>query len=132
MKKEFSKEWISSKLPRKQRKYRYNAPLHIRQKLVSANLSSELRKKYKRRSFSLRKGDSVKVMRGSFKGKLGKVSEVDLKKITVYIEGLKRKKSDGKEIQIPFKPSNLQIISLNLEDKKRAKIIERKLSEASK
>lgn len=126
MRKEFSKEWVSSKQPRKQRKYRYNAPLHIRQSFTNANLSQELRSKYKKRKFPLKVGDSVKVMRGNFKGKSGKVSKVDLREVKVYIEGLKRKKSDGKEVQVPFKPSNLQIISLNMEDKKRTKIADRK------
>ena len=49
MKKDFSKSWKSSRQPRKQRKYVFNAPLHIRHKLVSANLSKELRKKYGKR-----------------------------------------------------------------------------------
>ena len=128
MKQEFSREWIKSKQPRKQRKYRYNAPLHIRHKFISVNLNKELRKKYNRRSFPLRVGDSVKVMRGGFKGKIGKISKVSLRDLKVYIEGLKRKKSDGKEVQIPFEPSNLQIISLNMEDKKRLKIVERNKS----
>ncbi len=132
MKKEFSKNWVSSKQPRKQRKYRYNAPLHIRQNFVSTNFNKELRKKYNKRSFPLRAGDSVKVMRGGFKGKTGKISKVDLKDIKVYIEGLKRKKSDGKEVQVPFKPSNLQIISVNIEDKKRAKIADKKISKNPK
>ena len=63
MKAKFSKKWKSSKQPRKQRKYRAEAPLHVKHKLVSANLSKELRKKYGRRSFPLRKGDTVLVKR---------------------------------------------------------------------
>ena len=73
MKTKFSGSWVKSKQPRKQRKYRYNAPLHIRQKFVGAHLSRELRKKYGKRSASLRKGDNVKIMRGQFRNKSGKV-----------------------------------------------------------
>ena len=42
MKKIFSKHWKSSKQPRKQRKYRAKAPLHIKRKLLNVNLSKEL------------------------------------------------------------------------------------------
>jgi len=73
MKKEFSVKWIGSKQPRKQRKYRANAPLHIKRKFMSANLAKELRKRYGNRSFPLKKGDSIKIMRGEFKGKTGKI-----------------------------------------------------------
>src|SRR3989338_176397 len=46
MKNKFSTKWKESKQPRKQRKYRANAPLHLRKKFVNVNLSKELRKKY--------------------------------------------------------------------------------------
>lgn len=58
-----------SKQPRKQRKARYNAPLHIRHKFMSAALSDELRDKYGKRSFPLRKGDTVRVVRETIKVK---------------------------------------------------------------
>jgi len=111
---------------RKQRKYLANAPLHIRRKLLSANLSKELRKKYGRRSFLLRKGDNVKVMRGKFRGKTGKIGNVDLKKLRVSIDGLQRQKKDGTKVNVYFAPSNLQIQELVLEDKKRINALERK------
>jgi len=129
MRKKFSKKWISSKQPRKQRKYRYNAPLHIRQKLVSDHLSKELRKELGIRSLPVRKGDKVKIMRGQFKGKEGKVTKVDLKKLKIYIDVAKRKKVSGQEVQVPVDPSNVMIIELNKEDKKRLKKIERKKGE---
>jgi len=126
MKKEWSREWVRSIQPRKQRKYRYNAPLHIRHKLVSAHLSLELRKKYGKRSIPLRKGDEVKIMRGEFKGLKGIIERVDLKKLKVYIDTLKTKKSDGSEVLRAIDPSNLMITSLNLDDKMRLKVLERK------
>jgi len=112
---------------RKQRKFLYNAPLHVRRKLLSAHLSKELQEKYKRRSFPVRVGDEVEVMRGEFKKRTGKVAKVDLKKYKVYIEGLTRKKVEGREKMVPIHPSNLRIINLNLEDKKRVEALERKL-----
>ena len=125
----WSKHWKSSKKPRKQRKYVYHAPLHVRRKFLSAHLSKELREKYKRRSFPVRKGDEVEIMRGEFKRKTGKVIRVDPKKIKVFIEGIKRKKVDGSEVQVPIHPSNLRIINLNLEDKERLKALMRKVKE---
>src|SRR3989338_9779092 len=119
MKSSFSTAWKSSTQVRKQRKYRYNAPLHIRHKFLSAHLSKELRKKYGKRALPLRKGDEVLVMRGSFSGKKAKISFVDLKNSKVAIEGLQRTKKDGSKVDLYFYPSNLQIISLILDDKRR-------------
>jgi large subunit ribosomal protein L24 len=116
-----------SKKARKQRKFLFTAPLHLRRKMLSAHLSKELREKYKRRSLPLRKGDEVEIMRGEFKGKKGKISRVDLKNYKVYVEGITRKRTTGIEVQVPIHPSNLRIINLNLNDKKRLEAIERKI-----
>ncbi|MFH7880652.1 MAG: 50S ribosomal protein L24 [Candidatus Aenigmatarchaeota archaeon] len=114
-----------SKKPRKQRKFLIEAPLHIRRKMISSHLSKELREKYKRRSLPLRKGDEVKIMRGEFKGKIGKVVKIDTKKYKVYVDVAKKKRTVGTEYLVPISPSNLMIINLNLEDKYRQKILER-------
>ena len=116
-----------SKKARKQRKFLFTAPLHLRRKMISAHLSKELKEKYKRRSLPVRKGDEVEIMRGEFKGRKGKVSRVDLKNYKVYIEGITRKKTTGIEVQVPIHPSNLRIIGLNLNDKKRLEVLERKI-----
>jgi len=116
---------IKSKKPSKQRKALYQAPLHIKHKLLSAHLSKELRKQWKKRSLSIRKGDEVRVMRGKFKGITGKISKVDMKRLKVYIENIKRKKVSGEEIHLPIHPSNLLIINPVMDDPKRNKIIER-------
>ncbi|MEM1577502.1 MAG: 50S ribosomal protein L24 [Candidatus Pacearchaeota archaeon] len=126
MAKKWSKHWKSSKNPKKQRKYRFNAPLHIRHKFLSSNLSRELRKKYGFRSIPLRKGDVVKIMRGKFKGKIAKVIKIDLKKLKVYLEGINIKKQSGVNVLVPFDASKLQVVELNLDDKKRLEIIERR------
>ncbi|MGB9577511.1 MAG: 50S ribosomal protein L24 [Candidatus Micrarchaeia archaeon] len=104
------KAFHASKQPRKARKRFYSMPLHKKASLVRAHLSKELRKKLGCRSARLRKGDKVRVMRGSFKKKEGKVVEVDLKKAKVFIEGIVSKKQGGKEKLIPLQPSNLMII----------------------
>ena len=69
----------------------------------------------------MRKGDVVKIMRGKYKKKQARIIEVNTRFAKVYIEGIQVKKTDGSKANIPFRPSNLQIIELNTEDKKRMK-----------
>jgi len=115
----WSRFWNSSKNPGKQRKFVYHAPLHVRHKLVSVQLSKELRAKYGKRNISARKGDEVEITTGEFKKKTGKIRKINLKKMKIYIDGITRKKVEGTDIQVPINPSNLKIVNLNLEDKKR-------------
>jgi len=119
---------IKTKQPRKQRRLLYQAPQHVRHKLMSAHLSEELRKQYQFRSLPVRTGDVVTVMRGDHKGHTGKVIRLDHKEYRIYIEGLVRKKADGSEVPIPVHPSKVQIIKLNLDDEWRKKIIDRKMA----
>lgn len=119
MKKEYSSKWTGSSQPRKQRKFRANAPLHRKRNQLSVNLSKELREKHDTRNVVVRKDDKVKIMRGKFKGKEGKVTSVKIKLEKVYIEGIQVKKQDGSMASVPLRASNLQIIELNLNDKKR-------------
>jgi large subunit ribosomal protein L24 len=129
MRTKFSNKWKASKQPRKQRKYVYNAPLHTRNKFMAAHLSEELMKKYKRRNFPVKKGDSVMIMRGQFKGKTGNINSVNYKKIKVYVDGAEMLKKDGTKAFYPIHPSNLMIKELDLKDKERKKAIERSLLE---
>ena len=118
---DFSRSWKRSKQPRKQRKYRKNAPRHIRNKFLSIHLSKELRKEYKKRNITIRKGDKVKVLRGQFKGKTGIVDRINTKKVKIYVTGLEMIKKDGSKTFYPVDPSNLIITEFNLEDKMRKK-----------
>ena len=132
MKNKFSKHWVSSKQPRKQRKYIVNAPLHIKHKFLAAHLSKDLIKKYNKRAIPVRKGDTVKIVRGKFKKKAGKIEKVLPKKTRVYIENIQNIKRDGSKTYIPIHPSNLIITELNLEDKERQKILQRNKLETKK
>lgn len=116
---------MRSTQPRKQRKYRYNAPMHVRRRLVSAHLEKALRKEYKKRSLPVRKGDEVKITRGNFAGVRGKVSRVDLKSLKVYIDSAKVKKVSGQEVEAAIDPSNIMITKLEFDDKKRRKFLTR-------
>lgn len=65
-------------------------------------------------------------MRGKFKGRTGKVARINYKKYRVYVEGITRKRTVGTEAQVSLHPSKLKITNLNLDDKRRQKIMERK------
>lgn len=119
VKKLFSKTWLRSVQPRKQRKYRHNAPLHVKQKMVHVHLSSELRAKYHFRNVQVRKGDKVKIMRGKYKKKEGVVEKVNLKREKVFVAGIEIIRQDGTKVPLKLSPSNLLIVDLNLSDKKR-------------
>lgn len=127
--KTFSKTWKASKDKSKQRKYKFNAPLHTKRAMLSANLSKELKEKYTRRSFPVIVGDKVKVMRGSFKGKIGKVTTVKVKSSKLLLDVAYIMKKSGAKSFYPVDASNVQIVELNLKDSLREKSLSVKTSE---
>ncbi|MEM3921739.1 MAG: 50S ribosomal protein L24 [Nitrososphaerota archaeon] len=111
--------------PRKQRKLLFNAPMHRLPKLMSAHLSPELREKYNRRSFPIRVGDKVRILRGEFKGIEGKVTSVDRERQVIYVENVTIKKADGTSVSRPIHVSNVMITELNLDDEYRKRALAR-------
>lgn len=112
---------MPSAKPRIQRFRRFNAPMHVRQRLAHAHVSKELKAKLgiKKRAVQVRQGDTVKVMAGKEYGRAGKVTRVDLRDSTVLIDGITRKNAKGKEMLIPVRVSKVYITDLNLSDKMR-------------
>ena len=123
---------MKSEKARKQRRNLFNAPMHKKRKWMASHLEEKLLLKYDRRSMPVITGDTVKVMRGSFKGHEDKVSDVNVSKRYVEVEGLTMVKADGKKIAKPIHPSNLLITKLNLTDRWRREKLERGLSEEAK
>ncbi len=113
---------ISSSKPRKQRLFRYTAPMHERQKFLHVHVDKALRQKLptKTRAVQVSRGDTVRVMSGAKRGASGKVTRVNLRTGKLYIDSLKKKDAKGKEFQIPISSSNVYITDLNLTDKRRA------------
>jgi large subunit ribosomal protein L24 len=111
---------VSSK-PRKSRKRAITAPKHIKAKSVAAHLSEGLQKEVGSRSIALRKGDTVKILRGSFKGKEGKITNINRETGKIYVEKVIRKKSDGTEFNVAIDPSVTIVRDLDKSDKKRMK-----------
>jgi large subunit ribosomal protein L24 len=110
-----------SKLPRKQHKMLHNAPKHIMHKKMGVHLDEKLLLDYNVRSMPVRKGDTVKIMRGALKGHVDKVAKVSLKKGMVNVENATVAKADGTQLPKWIHPSNLLITRLDLSDPWRKK-----------
>ena len=105
---------------RKSRKAHFSAPSSIRRKILSSHLSKDLKAKYNVRSIPVRKGDTVKVMRGTYKGRSGKVQSVYRRRWCIYIEKLVKEKVNGQQAQLPIHPSNVEITALRLDADRKA------------
>lgn len=116
----------TSAKPSAQRRQLYNMPLHLRHKLLSAKLSKDLQQKYGIKRLPVRAGDVVRIMRGDFAGHEGKVVKVDLKRARIFIEGVQIKKADKTPVYYPVHPSKVMIVKLDVSDKYRLRIIERR------
>ena len=114
--------------PSKQRKRMYQATANERYRRFSAPLSSKLKESHGTGSVPVRKGDTVMIMRGDRRGSEGKITQIDRKNYRIFIEGANREKVDGTTILVPIHPSKVMITRLNLDDKWRKKILERKLT----
>ena len=95
-------------------------PKHKRDKMVGAILDDTLRKQYGRKNIRVVKGDSVRVIRGEYKGVEGKVEKVNTENSTFHIEGIQREKIRGGQVKVPIHSSNVMVISLNLDDDYRS------------
>lgn len=112
--------------PSTARRRRYNAPNHIKRKFLSAPLSPSLRAEYGTRSMPVIVDDTVSITKGDRKLSEGKVLRVNTAESKVYIEGVTRTRQDGSTVQIPVRAENVIITRLNLNDKWRRDILERK------
>ncbi|CAL1704708.1 unnamed protein product [Somion occarium] len=92
---------------------------------MSSALAKELRAKYNTRSLPVRKDDEVRIVRGKYKGREGKVTQVYRKKWVIHVDRVQRDKSNGASTPIGIHPSNVIITTIKL-DKDRRAILERK------
>ncbi|EGF80196.1 hypothetical protein BATDEDRAFT_7066, partial [Batrachochytrium dendrobatidis JAM81] len=110
---------------RKSRKAHFTAPSSVRRVIMSSGLSKELRTKHNVRSIPIRREDEVQIVRGTHKGREGKVTTVYRRKYVIYIEKVTRDKANGNTIPIPIHPSNVVITKIKM-DKDRKALLERK------
>lgn len=118
-----------SKNPKKQRKYQFNTDKNEVHKVMSSNLSSDLREQKGFRSLPIRVGDTVAITRGSEKGRSGKIIRVNLKKQRVFVDKVVKRKTDNTEVPMPIHPSNLVITKYYGKDRRRLEIINRRIKD---
>ena len=99
----------------------YMASFNTLSKQLGAHLSQELREKYGVRSARVIKGDTVKVLRGEYKGIDGKITNVSIEKKGISIEGIKKEKLKGGNIDVYIHTSNIVVTDLNTDDRWRKK-----------
>ena len=104
----------------------YRAVNQVVSKQICAPLSKQLRKNYERRRIRIMIDDTVKVIRGEYKGITGKVSKISTGSNSIAIEGNKKEKLKGDKIDIYIHSTNVIITALNTDDKWRLKILEKK------
>lgn len=114
--------------PNKQRKAIWNTSNSRMNRHLSAPLSSGLQTRHEVKSLPVRKGDTVKIVRGDFNGVEGKVTEVDRSRNRLYVEGVTREKVAGTQTKMTIHPSKVQITNLTLDDRWRSKSLEKKKS----
>ena len=119
---------VQSSKTRKQRKAFYNAPAHIRRKMVSSHLSDELCKDFGIHAAQVVKGDTVRVMRGDedVVDVEGKVTQVDTRSGRLVIENVTISKADGTLVARPIHASKVEITKLNLSDPMRKQTLSKK------
>jgi large subunit ribosomal protein L24 len=110
----------------------YAASQHVLSKQLRSHLAKDLKEKYHCKSTRVTEGDNVKVLRGEFKGIEGKVTRVSTERRGIAIEGIKREKLKGGNVDIYIHPSNVVITSLNLEDKWRQNRLEGQKTKTAK
>ncbi len=100
-----------------------------KQKRLTAGLSKDLRTEYGIRTSSLRKGDTVRIAKGDYKGHEGKVSSVDVASLRITVEGVQMSKMDGTKKNVMLSPSQVTLTKLDLSDKLRKKSLDKKKTE---
>jgi len=102
--------------PRRQRRALYTSHTAERRRTMSVALSRELRGRFHRRSLPVRKGDTVRVLSGSFVGREERVAKVDRRGLSVTLDNVTLKAADEKLKPLALRTSHLVLTRLNLSD----------------
>jgi large subunit ribosomal protein L24 len=96
-----------------------------RRRMMAVPLSRELRQRYGRRSLPLRKGDTVRVLSGSYStvGEERRVAKVDRRHYRVTLDNVTTKTADAKLKPLPIRTSHLVLTKLNLSDPWRRRVL---------
>jgi large subunit ribosomal protein L24 len=115
----------TSRQPRRQRKAMYDADHQERRRRMAVPLSRELRTRYGRRSLPVRKGDTVRVLSGSYStvGEERRVAKVNRRDYRLTLDNVTTKTADAKLKPLPIRASHLVLTKLNLSDPWRRRIL---------
>jgi len=102
--------------PRRQRRALYEASTSERRRRMTVPLSRELRRRFHRRNVPLRKGDTVRVLSGSFAGREERVARVSRRSYSVTLDNVTLKTAEEKLKPLALRLSHLVITHLNLAD----------------
>jgi ribosomal protein uL24 len=109
--------------PRRQRKAYYTAGTFQRRRRMTVPLSRDLRSRFHARSLPIRKGDTVRVLSGSFVGREERVAKVDRRGYSVVLDNVTLKTGEEKLKPLPIRTAHLVITRLNLSDPWRRRIL---------
>jgi large subunit ribosomal protein L26e len=110
---------------RKSRKAYFTSDSETRHRLLSAHLDKDLRTKYGVRAVPIRKDDEVKIVRGDYKGREGKVLSVYRRKFVIHVDRVTQDTAKGGPAKVGINPSNVVITKLKV-DKDRNTLLTRK------
>ncbi|MGI0070998.1 MAG: 50S ribosomal protein L24 [Thermoplasmata archaeon] len=110
--------------PRRQRKALYTAHTFQRRRRMTVPLSRDLRARFHARSLPLRKGDTVRVLAGSFVGREERVARVDRRSYSVILDNVTLKTGEEKLKPLPIRTTHLVITRLNLSDAWRRRALQ--------
>ncbi|KAG6496455.1 hypothetical protein ZIOFF_044322 [Zingiber officinale] len=89
-------------------------------------MSTDLRSKYSVRSVPVRKDDEVLVVRGTYKGREGKVVQVYRRKWGIQVERITQEKVNGSTVNVGINPSKVIIAAKLKLDKDRKALLDSK------
>ncbi|HEY1198652.1 MAG TPA: 50S ribosomal protein L24 [Thermoplasmata archaeon] len=107
---------LSPHSPRRQRKALYTADTFERRIRMGVPLSRELRARFHHRTVPVHKGDTVRVLSGSFAGREERVARVNRRSYSVTLENVTLKTADEKMKPLSLGVGHLVITRLNLSD----------------
>jgi ribosomal protein uL24 len=107
---------VSPRSPRRQRRALYTAPTSERRRRMTVPLSRELRRRFRRRNVPVRKGDTVRVLSGSYAGREERVAKISRRDYSVTLDNVTLKTAEEKLKPLGLRPGHLVITRLNLAD----------------
>ncbi len=113
----------SPRSARRQRKALYTASNQERRRRMTVPLSRELKGRFHRRAVPVRKGDTVRILGGSYVGREERVAKVNRRTFSVTLDNVTSKTGESKQTALPIRTGHLVIVRLNLADPYRRRTL---------